>query len=122
MLFNQFNRGQKVDGKLSTSVIIRFPGSQTLGELLCRCVSNHAVWHRCRPEHTSIVFLGRHSRCHELSLQRTELTITSVSSLLANQLVASESQRARDHGHQSAVVTPLGNLSFWLLSHCSRHL
>ena len=33
-------------------------------------------------------------RCHELSLQQTELAITSVSSLLSNQLVGSESQRA----------------------------
>ena len=47
--------------------------------------------------------------------------ITSVSSLLANQLVASKSQRARDHG-QSTVVTPRGNLSFSFLSHFSRHL
>ena len=43
------------------------------------------------------------------------------SSLLANQLVASESQRARDHG-QSAVVTPRVNLSFSFMSRFSRHL
>ena len=40
---------------------------------------------------------------------------TSVSSLQANQLVASESQRARDHG-QSASLTPPVNLSFSFLS------
>ena len=58
-------------------------------------------------------------RCHELSLHRIELAITSVSSLLANQLVASESQRARDHG-QSAVVTPRVNLSLSFLSRFAR--
>ena len=39
----------------------------------------------------------------------------------AHQLVASESQRARDHG-QSAVVTPKVSLSFSILSRFSRHL
>ena len=60
-------------------------------------------------------------RCHKLSLQRIELAITSVSSLLANQLTAPESQRARDHG-QSAVVTPQVKRSFAFLSRFSRHL
>ena len=50
-------------------------------------------------------------RCHELSLQRIELAITFVCSLLGNQLVASVSQRGRDHG-QIAVVTPRVQLSF----------
>ena len=59
-------------------------------------------------------------RCHELSLQRIELAITSVSSLLGNQLVASESQRARDHG-QRAVVNPRVKLSFSFLSPFSIH-
>ena len=54
-------------------------------------------------------------QCHELSLQRIELAITSVSSLLRNQLVASESQRARGHG-QTAVVTTRVKLSFSFLS------
>ena len=48
-------------------------------------------------------------RCHKLSLQWIELAITSVSSLLGNQLIASGSQRARDHG-QRAVVTRGSNL------------
>ena len=61
------------------------------------------------------------NRCHELSLQRIELAITSVSSLLGNQLVASGSQRARDHG-QRAVVTPRVKLSFSFLSPFSIHL
>ena len=50
-------------------------------------------------------------RCHELSLQRIELALTSVSSMLGNRLVASESQRASDHG-QRAVATPRVKLSF----------
>ena len=54
-------------------------------------------------------------RCRELSLQRIELAITSVSSLLGNQFVASGSQRGRDHG-QRAVVTPRVKLSFSFLS------
>ena len=57
-------------------------------------------------------------RCHELSLQRIELAIASVSSPLANQLVASESQSAHDHG-QSAVVTLQVNLTFSFLSRFS---
>ena len=60
-------------------------------------------------------------RCHELSLQRIELAITSVSSLLGNQLVAPESQRARDHG-QRAVVTSRVELSFSFLYPFSIHL
>ena len=59
--------------------------------------------------------------CHELSLQRLELAITSVSSLLGNQLVASGSQRGRDHG-QRAVVTPRVKLCFSFLSPFSIHL
>ena len=58
-------------------------------------------------------------RCHELSVQRIELAITSVSSPLANQLVASESQQARDYG-QRAVVTPRVKLTFSFLSRFSR--
>ena len=54
-------------------------------------------------------------RCQELSLQRIELVITSVSSLLGNQLVATWSQRACDHG-QRAVATPRVKLSFSFLS------
>ena len=60
-------------------------------------------------------------RCHELSLQRIELALTSVSSILGNQLVASESQRASDHG-QRAVVTPRVKLSLSFLSPFSRYL
>ena len=60
-------------------------------------------------------------RCHELSLQRIELAITSVSSILGNQLVASESQRASDHG-QRAVVTPRVKLSLSFLSPFSIYL
>ena len=60
-------------------------------------------------------------RCHELSLQRIELAIMSVSSLLGNQLVASGSQRTRDHG-QRAVVTPQVKLSFSFPSPFSIHL
>ena len=58
-------------------------------------------------------------RCLELSLQRIELAITSVRSLLANHLVAFESQRACDHD-QSVVVTPRVNLSFSSLYRFSR--
>ena len=47
-----------------------------------------------------------------------ELAITSVSSLLPNQLVESELQRARDHG-QRAVMTPRVTLSFSFLSRFS---
>ena len=60
-------------------------------------------------------------RCHELSVQRIELAITSVSSLVTNQLVASDSQRARDHS-QSSVVTPRVNLSCSFMYRFSRHL
>ena len=60
-------------------------------------------------------------RCHELSLQRIELALTSVSSILGNQLVASESQRASDHG-QRAVVTPRVKLSLSFLSPFSIYL
>ena len=60
-------------------------------------------------------------RCHELSLQRIELALTSVSLILGNQLVASESQRASDHG-QRAVVTPRVKLSLSFLSPFSRYL
>ena len=60
-------------------------------------------------------------RCHELSLQRIELALTSVSSILGNQLVASESQRASDHG-QRAVVTPWVKLSLSFLSPFSIYL
>ena len=59
-------------------------------------------------------------RCQELSLQQIELAITSVSSLLGNQLVAPESQRARDHG-QRAVATLRVKLSFSFLSPFSIH-
>ena len=59
-------------------------------------------------------------RCQELSLQRIELAITSVSSLLGNQLVASGSQRACDHG-QRAVATLRVKLSFSFLSPFSIH-
>ena len=59
-------------------------------------------------------------RCQELSLQRIELAITSVSSLLGNQLVASGSQRACDHGKR-AVATPRVKLSFSFLSPFSIH-
>ena len=44
-----------------------------------------------------------------------------IASLLANQLVASDSERAPDHC-QSAAVTPSVNLSFSFLSRVSRHL
>ena len=47
-----------------------------------------------------------------------ELASTLVSSPLPNQLVESESQRARDHG-QRAVMTPRVNLSFSFLSRFS---
>ena len=60
-------------------------------------------------------------RCHEFSLQRIELAITSVSSLVTNQFVASDSQRARNHS-QSSVVTPRVNMSFSFISRFSRHL
>ena len=60
-------------------------------------------------------------RCHELSLQRIELAITSVSSLVTNQLVASDSQRACDHSQRS-VVTPRVNVSVLFMSRFSRHL
>ena len=59
-------------------------------------------------------------RCQELSLQRIELAITSVSSLLGNQLVASGSQRACGHG-QRTVATPRVKLSFSFLSPFSIH-
>ena len=60
-------------------------------------------------------------RCHELSLQRIEFAITSVSLLLGNQLVASGSQRGRDHG-QRAVVTSRVKLSFSFLYSFSIHI
>ena len=60
-------------------------------------------------------------RYHEFSLQRYELAITSVSALVSNQFVASELQRARDHG-QSAVVTPRVKVGFSFLSCFSRYL
>ena len=60
-------------------------------------------------------------RCHAFRLQRIELAITLVSSLVINQLVPSDSQRPRDHG-QSSVVTPRVNLSFSFMSRFSRHL
>ena len=45
----------------------------------------------------------------------------AMTSLLANQLVSSESDRARDQC-QSAAVTPAVNLSFSFLSHVSTHI
>ena len=63
---------------------------------------------------------ANHTRCHELSLQRIELAIRSVSSLLGNQLVASESQRACDHGQRTVVTLPV-KLSDSFLSPFSRH-
>ena len=60
-------------------------------------------------------------RCHELSLQRIELANTSVSSLLTNQPVASESERARDPSQRAAVTSQI-NLSFWFVYRVPRHL
>ena len=51
--------------------------------------------------------------CHGLSLQRNDLAITSVTSLLANQPVASESERARDQvpsAGQSEFFVPVSRL------------
>ena len=77
---------------------------------------NSAELSRFTPAIQSIMY-----RCHELSLQRIKLAITSVSWPLGNQLVASGSQRARDHG-QTAGVTPRVKLSFSILSPFSIHL
>ena len=76
---------------------------------------NSAELSRFTPAIQPIVY-----RCQELSLQRIELAITSVSSLLGNQLVASGSQRACDHG-QRAVATPRVKLSFSFLYPFSIH-
>ena len=62
-----------------------------------------------------------HIRSHILSSQRIGLAITSATSLLANQLVASETEWSRDHGQSPAVIRPV-NLSFSFRSHVSRHL
>ena len=51
-------------------------------------------------------------------IERIDLAITS---LLANQPVASESERARDQC-QSAAVTPAVNASFSFLPRVSRHI
>ena len=78
---------------------------------------NSAELSRFTPAIQPIMYRG-----HELSLRRTELAaITPVSSLLGNQLVASGSQRARDHG-QRTVVTPRVKPSFSFLSPFSIHL
>ena len=56
-------------------------------------------------------------RSNGLSLEWIELAVAPVTSLLTNQPVASESERARDQCH----VTPPVNLCLSFLSLVSRH-
>ena len=69
---------------------------------------------------TDSPYPGRRYRCHSLSLQRIDLVITTVTSLLANHPVASESERIRDQCQSPAVIQPV-NLSFSFLFGISRH-
>ena len=38
------------------------PIVEELRDFLCTFVYKHEIWHRCRPEHTELIFLGRQSR------------------------------------------------------------
>ena len=61
------------------------------------------------PSITEFPWVSRNGEwSHELSLHRSSLQLRHVSSLLANQFIASESQRARDH-MCSRLVTPKVN-------------
>ena len=60
-------------------------------------------------------------RCHGLSLQRIDIAITSVTPLLANRSVQSETERGRDQCQSVAMTRPV-NLRYSFLYRVARHL